>query len=632
MVDSRIRSASLGGLDFRPQSLKPRGPGQTQSRLGGAAVAAGAIATLLALGLNVIGAWQPLENLSYKLLFMSRERLPLPDPSWDERIAVITIDDASLQAVGQFPWPRDIYAQLLDHLAPVQPAVVGLNVLFPDPTPHDAALGQAIFHSGNVVLALSSDAAGQAMPIAPDISQAAEGWFLLGHVAQQIDGDGISRRTQPYIAGYPAFAMAAVEMYEANLAATVTPQTPTDVFSLDEAVPDPLWINWPSRISQGSEVDELLTYSAHEVLSGAADLQDLRNRIVLVGVSATGVDDRVRTPLNMDPPVAGVYLHAAVIDNLLNQRWIVRLPSRSVPLILTAMAALTVWGFAGRGTAARLLWTGGLSAGWLVIVLGAFVGHVWLPLASPLATLVLTAIGLQATDQWQKQQLMTLFEMYASPEIADLIWQHKRDLLQQGNIAPEKLTATVLFLDIRGFTAITEGLPDEDLMPWLNEFLAEMTDCIMAHGGMVDKYMGDAIMAVFGVPKPRQHPAEIRQDAIAAVQASLAMQNRLEALNLRLAALNQPTLSIGIGLHTGTVIAGSVGNQRRLNYSVFGDTVNIASRLEELTKSLNQETTSKILLSSTTFDWVSHQFEAKRYGQLQLRGRQSETEVFQILS
>jgi adenylate cyclase len=188
----------------------------------------------------------------------------------------------------------------------------------------------------------------------------------------------------------------------------------------------------------------------------------------------------------------------------------------------------------------------------------------------------------------------------------------------------------VLFMDIRGFTSIAETLPSQQLLPWLNQYFETMTDCIMKHGGMVDKYIGDEIMAVFGAPLPRTRPEEIQADAIAALHAALEMHERLRSLNQHLAAQNLPLIKFGIGIHTGQLIGGTVGNRHRINYSLFGDTVNIAARLESMTKALPEEAPFKLLLSADTCQYTQDYFPVQLFRSGQLRGREGHTDVYTI--
>ncbi|MEL6248998.1 MAG: adenylate/guanylate cyclase domain-containing protein, partial [Cyanobacteria bacterium J06627_15] len=392
----------------------------------------------------------------------------------------------------------------------------------------------------------------------------------------------------------------------------------------------PVWLKWPGPVpSDAAPGSSLRVLSFADVAEGRIDLSELQNKIVLVGVTALGIDP-IRTPFHLAAPTSGVYLHAAIVDNLLCQRFLTRLPRRDAYLGLIVLSGVAGCLFYGRGAQGQLLGCVGFPIVWLGLVYGAFVMQYWLPLAAPIGAVWLTAAGVQLQIQRDKQQLMNLFAMSVAPETAQIIWQRKQEIFDQGELAAQELTATVLFMDIRGFTGIAEKLSSQALMDWLNEYFEVMTDGIMAHGGVVDKYIGDAIMAVFGAPFPRSQPEQIQADAVAAVRASLQMHQALIALNQRFARRQWPTIAFGIGIHTGPLIAGTVGNRHRMNYSMFGDTVNIAARLEKLTKDLPPTAGYRVLISADTQALIQNDFKTPLVRSAALRGRAKQTEIYTV--
>ncbi|MEO1067571.1 MAG: adenylate/guanylate cyclase domain-containing protein [Cyanobacteria bacterium J06638_6] len=600
----------------------------------------GMLAVGTILGLNALGIWQPLERLGYTLLFELREHSGLlPNPRWDDRLAIIAIDEATLQAYGQFPLSRDRYAALLEQLAFVQPAAIGIDLLLPDPSPQDQQLAYRVYQNGNVVLAVDGQHQSPTLPIAPEIQRLAGGAYQVGHSNYSPDIDGISRQVVLYQGETPALALALAEMYQVNVANTLAAQP--KAASLEGAVPladtsshapPVLTINWPGQSrTEKSQPGDLSVYSMVDVMEGRVDLEVFQNQIVLVGLATSGTND-IRTPLNRDPPIAGAVFHAAVVDNLLNQHWLTPLPPWVLPPLLVAISLLAGARFPAKRLRTQALLLLLLSAGWLGMVILAFVGNLWLPMASPIGTLMLTVAARQAQNRWEGQQLMSLFAMYVAPEMASFLWQQRREILHHGKMPAQELVATVVFVDIRGFTGIAENLTKQELLDWLNRYFAVITDCIMEHGGVVDKYIGDAVMAVFGVPFPRTTPEQIQRDAIAAVDASLAIQNRIEHLNQTLPTegIPVPPFSIGIGIHTGSVVAGSVGNHQRVNYSVFGDTVNIAARLEKLTKRLPAQIHNRVLMTDSTAALIQTQCPTVPVGHLMLDGRQTTTALFTL--
>ena len=203
---------------------------------------------------------------------------------------------------------------------------------------------------------------------------------------------------------------------------------------------------------------------------------------------------------------------------------------------------------------------------------------------------------------------------FLAPEVVEEI-STRPELLHQ---ATENRVATILFADIRGFTTLSEQHPAEEIGRILNAILEEMTSAIMDNQGMVDKYIGDAIMGVFGVP------VATGNHALQATRAALDMQQRMDKVNQALAGQDKPAVSIGVGIHTGEVIAGAIGSSRRLDYTVIGDTVNVASRIESMTRQYPES----ILLSSSTQELIQESIKLKEVATTQLKGRQQPVTLF----
>lgn len=570
----------------------------------------GALAGLMSVAMLQLGMWKPLEYLGYNTLFQIRESGIWPNPGWDQRIAVIAIERHSLQEYGQFPWPRNRYAELLSALKKSPPTAVGFDILFLDPSPKDDILAAAIAANGKVVLAGTI----KEEPVA-SLKAVAAG---VGHITHEADSDGISRESKIFLDGIPNFGLAMTHRYNA-----ANPQNPVLLPQSNNMQAKKVWVNWPGKTKN------LPTYAFVDVVEGRIPADALTNKLVLVGIVATGFDP-ISSPL--DRNTAGVYLYAALIDNLLNQRLLRRLPILVEMLLLFGIGPLTGWVLWNRGVRARIAIALGLPIIWIgaaAVLFGFFFW--WVPIAAPIGTLILAGTALQLREQYEKQQLMRLFEKHVDPETAQLIWQRKAEIFEQGELEPQELTATVLFMDIRSFTSISEKMPPRDLLNWLNNYLEAMTDCIMDHGGVVDKYIGDAIMAVFGVPFCHSEYPEIQKDALNAVAACIAMHDKLHELNQQLRIDRKPLIKFGIGLHTGQLVAGTVGGSRRLNYSVIGDAVNVAARLEAMNKEIVSDSPFNLLVTGRTFAYVRDRYEGQKVGSIQLRGKKEETVVYAIL-
>ena len=586
----------------------------------------GVLSALLSIGLWQLGAWTTLELLGFNVLFSARNSLT--HPRWDARVAVIGIDDATLREYGEFPLSRDRYAQLLETLEASPPATIGFDILFVEPSIYDSTLAEAMAINGQVVLAIAPGLQKQTLRPVPVLDHVTS----KGHIVSNADLDGVTRKIFLYIDQVPSLSIKLLEGYNHNLQQTFTKDKNNSRNSLipipSSQLPinkQPIWINWVAPTHQ------IPTYSFADILQKKIDTAKLKDKILLVGMTATGANDPLRTPYEQTPPTSGIYVHAAVIDNLLNHRFLNRLPWQLDLLLLFSIGIIGSLILTPLKFSHRIVVLGILSFTWFsVSLLALTISNLWLPTAAPIGTIFLVGLSVQWQEQKEKQQLMSLFARHVSQETATLIWQHRDEIFQNGQLDAKEMIATVMFSDIRNFTTISEGMKPRELLNWLNSYLGAMAECVQRHHGVVDKYIGDAVMAVFGIPLPHRRAEEIQQDAINAVSAAISMQERLITLNQELERSGKPTISIGIGIHTGLVIAGSIGGSQRLNYSVLGDAVNVASRLEQLNKSTKGGNLHNILISETTFQLIKQHFSTQKIQQLQLRGRRQLTMIYAI--
>lgn len=633
----------------------------------------GTVAAAISVGMWQLGIWQPLERMAYNWMFQVRtESSIIPHRSWDERVAVIAIDDASLKKYGKFPWRRERYVDLLKTLEKSPPAAIGFDILFVDPGKGDRKFASAIASSGNVVLPMAWDEQGHPLEVIPEFEEVAAN---IGQIWHTPDDDGISRQTPIFFGKTPALGLAMLQVAAgesgvrspdfglrennergsrgaegqnkelpfssvsplvSNLSGNLLPSKQPIALRLSpEGAKLPelakgkrredVWINWPGATK------DVRTFSYADVIEGKVPASTFAGKFVLVGVTATAADT-MRSPLDQNPPTSGVYLHAAIVDNLLNNRLLHSPRNRWVIILLLSLGPTVSWLLYNRSVLERATIAILLPSAWIIFSLSSFMDDRWLlPLIAPAGTMIIAGVGMQIREQYEKQEMMSLFAKHVAPETAKVIWQRKDEIIQNGKLQAQETIATVLFCDIRGFTTISEKLPPCELLDWLNRYLDAMTDCIMDRGGVIDKYIGDAIMAVFGIPFVHTDPEAIKHDAHRAIAAAIAMQKRLKRLNRQLQAEGKPTIEIGIGIHTGLVVAGSVGGKRRLNYSVLGDTVNVAARLEPMNKEVKGDNPYKLIVSGKTFAHVCDRYDAYQVGTTQLRGREQQTTIYCIL-
>ena len=390
--------------------------------------------------------------------------------------------------------------------------------------------------------------------------------------------------------------------------------------------------------------DHFIRYSVSEALSGHIPPAILRDKIVLVGMNAPSVSDERVTPMRRDH--RGIETQALTINQLLREAikgekplrfwsdWVedawlllwtvaggaigywVRSPWRFAPT-----TALCLLGLAG------LTW-GAFSLGWWIPLVAPAAGYV------PAAALVISYVSFQ--EKKQRGQLMQLFSKQVSPDIAQALWDQREEFLAGQRPRSQKLIATVLFTDLVAFSTTSEKMEPGLLMEWLNEYMEAMATAIMAHQGVIEKYIGDAVMAVFGVPLARTSLKDIRQDALNAVRCALVMRTKMDELNAQWKERGLPLSGMRVGIHTGQLVAGSLGSAERQEYTVIGDSVNIASRLESFSKDGIESAASgplshcRILISEATYLQLSGEFQATKIGTMTLKNKKEPVIIYNI--
>jgi adenylate cyclase len=278
---------------------------------------------------------------------------------------------------------------------------------------------------------------------------------------------------------------------------------------------------------------------------------------------------------------------------------------------------------------------GGVAALWLLGAT-AFGAGFWVPVAAPalgwVSAMGVTLAWTASLERAQRNLLMQLFSSYVSPEVADEIWRHRDQLLPGGRLRAQHLMATVMFVDVKGYSAQAEKMSPEQLMTWINEFMEPMAHLVGAYHGVVDDYFGDGIKANFGVPFPSTNDDAVRDDARRAARCALAMERALHELNLAHRARELPTIAMRIGLHTGPVVAGILGNEVKLKYTTVGDVPVTAQRLESFSDVDHDFAAEpvRILVSSATADLLGDEFELSYLGEFTLKGRSEPVSIHSV--
>jgi len=597
----------------------------------GTSLLLGAIVTALVAVISYGGLLRGVELQGYDLLVFARGFAPPADEA-----VIVDFDDATDAVHRTFPLPRALLAEVVEKVAAGEPALIGLDVLLDQERlpADDAKLAASLTLAGNVILA--ENFAVEGLPASQPIPLFRQQAFDVAFVNVPMDEDGSVRRMLLWrrIGNYQgvSFPVALASNYlgkplepgrlgEYRLGSVEIPH--------DDTGPDSALIgHWSPRPARHVSVLRLLAQDFEPHI--------FQGRIVLIGQSSAKGKDFYPTPVfRFYQPaegrrlLSGTEIHAAALATLLTGKtvsvlgnlplWILNflLTWMLIALLLAVRPAMSV-------PAALALFLGSY-----LLAQGLFsYYHVWMKFISTEAGLFLAVpagLGyryleerrLKAATEAERRELMSLFERYVSPEVAAEIWKRRSEIV----LAGEERTATVLFSDIRSFTAQTAGKPSAEVLTWLNDYFNAMSDVIKQNGGYLNKFIGDGLLVVFGVPIS----SAVETDACRAVEAALGMLERVEEMN-RQQAPGRPRLAIGIGLHTGPLTAGNVGARDRLEYSVIGETVNLASRLEALTKDFK----IGIVLSPQTAELVRDHFETVPLGEVTVRGFTEKITVYTV--
>ncbi|HOD49372.1 MAG TPA: adenylate/guanylate cyclase domain-containing protein [Candidatus Hydrogenedentes bacterium] len=599
-------------------------------------------------------------------------------------VAVIDIDEPSLAKLGQWPWPRYRIAALVEQASALGARSIAMDFLFAEPDRLSLAeVGDLYRRDRGIELNLSGvpgDALDNDRVLAETVARHA---VVLGADLRfdetmpdrgQVCGNPLSvvLRALPETEGTPPVPLASgmvcpvPELAEAATFVAATNSLPDRDGKLRRAplvlrcgekwVPslaagallaasgeNQVVLKWSNagvlelRIGetviptdgQGNLLfpfrmrppDRFLHISAADLLEGRVEPERLKDKIVFVGSSASGLQDMHATPVMRLCP--GVDLHALAADAILRKDFFVQPGwSRGGQAVLVVLAGVLVTVLAAwtRVVVSALMTAGAI----VMLTLSCWAifdqwGAYWSPLpgVSMLAAgaSLLTFVRLRHEEK-RKQLLRQSFARYVSAEIVDQIVRSSQPV----NVSGERRTVTILLTDIRGFTSMSETMAPEELVQFLNSYFAAMIDIILENEGTLDKFMGDAVLALFGAPV--QHD----DDALRAVKVALAMQETLGGLNAQWQERGKPRIRVGIGISTGEVIIGNIGSARRLEYTAIGRDVNYAQRIEALTKELPFD----ILVNETTYEQVKDYVDAEKFGPLAIRGKEAPVCIYGI--
>jgi adenylate cyclase len=363
-------------------------------------------------------------------------------------------------------------------------------------------------------------------------------------------------------------------------------------------------------------------YSVSDILHDRFPADLFKDKIVLVGATATGIYDMRVTPFSAVYP--GVEIHATVIDNILHQNFLIHSGwTKFMDICMIILLGLIVGITVPRVRAAYGILL-------IVMLLAVFVGintylfaryNLWLNLIYPALTMMTVYLAITVyryiTEEREKKKIRGAFQYYLTASVINEMLKDPAKLKLGG----DKKALTVLFSDIRGFTTISEKMTPEELVHLLNEYLTAMTDIVFKYDGLLDKYMGDAIMAVYGAPLDQP------DHAVRACRTALDMLKALDDLQKKWSEEGRPVLHIGIGINSGDMVVGNMGSQMRFDYTVMGDSVNLGSRLE----GINKEYGTNTVISEYTYEAVKDVLTCRELDSVRVKGKKLPVRIYELL-
>ncbi len=583
-------------------------------------------------------------------------------------VIIAVVDEKSLTELGRWPWPRTTIAKLMDKLKASGAKTIGFDVIFSEKETAnaDAALAKSIARADNVTLGYFFHLSKR------DVAHLSEKEIAA-------DADNIKNSRYPIINSTEKnpddYALIKAYAPESNLKIISAAAVNSGYFNM---IPDtdgsmrwaplvikfgndyysslPLsilqqYLDWPllslNLAGYGAEsvkigdttipTDEsgrLLVnflgpaktfphYSVSDILNGRIPAEKIRNKIVIVGATAIGIYDLRVTPFGATYP--GVEIHANVIDNILHRNFL----THSSFTRFIDLCSIILFGLLMGLIIPRLRAVTGIF--FALLILSIFVAvnvfifskfNVWLNLIYPALTMAVIYLAITVyhyiKEEQEKKKIRGAFQYYLTASVINEMLKDPTKLKLGG----DKKDLSVLFSDIRGFTTISEKLTPEELVHLLNEYLTAMTDVVFKHDGMLDKYMGDAIMAVFGAPLDQ--PDHARR----ACQTALEMMSELHRLQKKWQTEGKPVLNIGIGVNSGDMVVGNMGSEMRFDYTVMGDMVNLGSRLE----GINKEYGSNIIFSEFTYNAVKDSMCCRELDWVKVKGKKLPVKIYELLA
>jgi len=561
----------------------------------------------------------------------------------DERIFVAAIDEHTVAKMG-YPFKRKHYATLIDSLNKLGVKAIGVDITLTDPDKDapqsDRQMAEAVRRGGNVsILVYVSPQDGQMLYPFPGLGEAAAN-ISHPHVEKDIEADGQVRRVALFSeaiiydqlkiktrcgkdcmgVGLPLLAAGTYAIYSGTPLKDLEKTYGTGSMRLNFRVPRkrPYHPGWNQPDKTGVNESVYRHISVLDIMEGRLSKEEkaaIKGGIALIGSTATGAFDHYPSPFSTSWP--GVELHANLVDNMLHGDFLKPLPGWLEILMLLAAIWLPIL-LARHAIMVISLVSAGAMAALMAINFLLLVKHYDMPYFSVFVCMLLSFIFVTVhkalLEGREKKWIKNTFGQYLSPKVVEMITKDPSKL----SLGGEKRDMTAFFLDLAGFTTMSEKLSPEELTAMLVEYLSAFTNVILKHDGTVDKYIGDCIMAFWNAPLDQADHRKL------GILAAIDCQTEMARLN---ESLTQFTIKpkCRVGVNSGHMVVGNMGSKSRLSYTVMGDTVNMASRMEGANKYFH----SKIMTSEATFGDLKDAFDYRYLGSIRVVGKAIPTKVYE---
>lgn len=563
-------------------------------------------------------------------------------------VLVVAVDEKSVNYFGRWPWDRAVLAQGLEKLKAAD--VVALDMVFSESTATDQKLASSIETLNNSVCGffLREQATQELSAQEHDILQNSSLDLLQSKLQKNehfLNAKFAELNVEPILGactmqGAFSTITASDKLYrwyptafyiQNSLYPSLALQSLRLKFNSDV---DRKTANVMTLDNQNIAVNDLgfvrlnfydkkayKTISFVDLYNGKIKNSELQNKIVLVGVTEMGIGDVVATPIGN---MYGVYLHATFLSNFLNSELIKEFSSLNYLMTILIVLIVLISSMLFKQLYGRIVTYIGSYLLLFAIAKTLFVfNSLYIDMFYPLIALGLSVALIEFSIFYVQEKdtrfIKKAFSSYLSKELLDKLVHSKKDL----ELGGEKKVLSILFSDIRNFTTISEEMDDpQQLIKLLNRYFTPMTQAVMDNKGMLDKYIGDAVMAFFNAP------LDLEEHAHAACTCALEMIEKLNLLNKEFEKEGIAPIHIGIGINTGEAVVGNMGATKRFNYTIIGDSVNLASRLESKTKEFGVE----IIISSYTYALVKEDFICKDLGFTPIKGKKDEVRIYQLIS